>query len=305
MLNIKEFIEMYPFLSVSIGLATGFFLVKIPIRKICKRLNASFENKLQAIAQLLFEKRMKKLQEKERLELKRLQLAEQQSHRDLETRRLEKEEEDSKPFQHVFHGSELRVGDFQVVSGLNNGVHNLEIVQGSLYVDNKVYPANKGDLPRIRMMLRQIQANVLAQKIPSRPMKQRISGPPRNLSSKSKSKQPQSRAGNTSGAVFRAGLISRPTEHVVRTVKREDEPVAKLEKHFEVPETHIKPTFEHMFYGTSLTIDNFKVVVGLTKKMHRLEIIGEQMFVDNKLYAINQGDLLRVQETIERLRLYG
>lgn len=59
-----------------------------------------------------------------------------------------------KPFEHKFYGTQLTVGNFRVVSNLSKGMHRLEIVQNQLYVDNKPYSANFGDVERMKSMIR-------------------------------------------------------------------------------------------------------------------------------------------------------
>ena len=61
----------------------------------------------------------------------------------------------SRPFEHIFYGRALSVGEYRIVEGLSNGQHRLEIVQNQMYVDNKVYRANTGDLERIKTLIRE------------------------------------------------------------------------------------------------------------------------------------------------------
>ena len=61
------------------------------------------------------------------------------------------------PFEHKFFGRSLAVGNYTICDGLDNSVHRLEIVQNQMYVDNKPYRANVGDLERIKTLIRGAQ----------------------------------------------------------------------------------------------------------------------------------------------------
>ena len=114
--------------------------------------------------------------------------------------------------------------------------------------------------------------------------------------SKRNSKQPKNKVPYISGVINRAGLIMKDLKKPRKVVKREQ--VEQVKQNVSPPSPPTPPidrAFEHIFYGTQLTVGQFRVVSGLSKGMHRLEVIQNQLYVDNKLYPANVGDLERIK----------
>lgn len=61
-------------------------------------------------------------------------------------------------------------------------------------------------------------------------------------------------------------------------------------------------SFVHDFFGSKLVVNNATLVSNLSRKKHRLEITGNQMFIDNDPYPINQGELERIKKVIRDSR---
>jgi len=79
----------------------------------------------------------------------------------------------------------------------------------------------------------------------------------------------------------------------------QDKEAGKLVKKRTPP---ISQPFEHKFFGTSLNINGRTLFQGLGRNLHRLEIIGDQVFIDNQPQAMNFGDIERIKEVIREAR---
>lgn len=61
-------------------------------------------------------------------------------------------------------------------------------------------------------------------------------------------------------------------------------------------------SFVHDFFGSKLVVNNATLVSNLSRKKHRLEITGNQLFIDNDPHPINQGELERIKKVIRDSR---
>lgn len=61
---------------------------------------------------------------------------------------------------------------------------------------------------------------------------------------------------------------------------------------------NLSASFEHRFYGSSLTIGEIRIGGGLSKGLHTLEITKDQLLIDSVPQNVNQGDLERIKEMI-------
>jgi len=61
--------------------------------------------------------------------------------------------------------------------------------------------------------------------------------------------------------------------------------------------------FEHKFFGSQLTVEGTKLIGGLSRGKHTMEIVGNQMFIDNDQVKINEGDLERIKDLIRKSRI--
>lgn len=64
----------------------------------------------------------------------------------------------------------------------------------------------------------------------------------------------------------------------------------------------IEQVFEHEFHGSMLRIGDIQIGGQFSKGKHRLEIIGNLLYVDNIPQTINSGDLERIKDIIRQIR---
>jgi len=128
--------------------------------------------------------------------------------------------------------------------------------------------------------------------------------------SKQNSLQPHNKNRPYTQQVSKAGLVAKLKELPSKIAKRmespkvtQDSPKSLEQGQPPKPSAPLDKAFEHKFYGTQLTVGNFRVVSNLSKGMHRLEIVQNQLYVDNKPYPANFGDVERMKSLIREGRI--
>ena len=204
------------------------------------------------------------------------------------------------PIQYNFFGRSLTIGAWTIVESLGGGMHRLEIIDGLMYVDSRHYAANPGDIDRVRGLIVEIQS------IKSAEEKRREQLRRGEESTEQSSAQARERKRIKANEVSRG--FNAHTQTTSENKKRILQPrggMAPKPIFNQVP----KPTapldtpFQHVFFGRMLTIGQWRVVDGLDDAKHRLEIVQDQMYVDNKPYPANTGDVERIKNLIREAKI--